>query len=183
MKKILIGALLLAASSTALAQAYVGGSVGRSQAAIDCADPLLACNNSSTGFKVQAGYQFTPRFAAEMVYIDLGKIDTSFSSGISANIKGTGVGLQVLGSLPFTQAWSGFARFGVNRTSAESDTRAGAIMNNRTDRTTNASVGVGVDYALQNNFSLRGEVERYRLDALDDHYNVTNVSVGVKYKF
>ncbi|WP_019142425.1 outer membrane beta-barrel protein [Noviherbaspirillum massiliense] len=175
MKKFLFGAALFAASSASFAQAYyAGASMGRNVFS-DCAG-MPHCSGNSTGFKVHAGYRFTPSFATEMVYFDLGRADPYSAGVFSTGIRG-GVGLHALGFLPFAKDWSGFARFGLNLAGADADARG------RGERAAGAFFGMGFDYEIQRNLMLRGEVERYRYDMLDENYRSTNVSVGVKYRF
>src|SRR5438128_2401629 len=90
------GAFALAAAlslpSIVLAQApsglYLGGSIGSSNMRQGCnGTPAgLSCDQKDTGWKLFGGYQFTPHWGAEAMYVDLGK--TKFDGvflGLPAN--------------------------------------------------------------------------------------------------
>ncbi|HEX3141211.1 MAG TPA: hypothetical protein VHQ87_14215, partial [Rhizobacter sp.] len=59
MKKALLAITALLASSTAMAQLYVGAAGGLTNQDVSCAN-FSSCDKSDTGFKLYAGYKFTP---------------------------------------------------------------------------------------------------------------------------
>ena len=51
---------------------YIGGAFGQTEVALDCAG-TTACDDSDSGWKIFAGYQFNRNFAVELGYGDLGR--------------------------------------------------------------------------------------------------------------
>ena len=160
-----------ALSTTAHAEGlYIGGSAGGSHFKGDNVGGAQT-DRSSTGTKLFGGYQLTPNFAVEGGYTDLGKFNSS-----AGQLKGSGVYLDAVGTLPLSGPWSATGRVGVFNGKATSSLTG-------SDRGTTAKVGAGLQYAIDKNLSLQGDWERYRLDAGATKANTDLYSVGVKYSF
>jgi len=185
MKKILIASVLLASCSVALAEPYVGGSIGYARSGVDCASGAN-CSKNATGAKAFVGYSFTEMFALEASYFDLGKASASLGPA-SEDVKSSGYGLRGVLSVPFNKDFSGFAAVGINRVKSRDTASVGILsLSSTTDTTaTKPSFALGVDYAVTPALKLRGEVEQIRFDAPANsgNYNVTNFNVGLKYGF
>ncbi|MDB5854571.1 MAG: hypothetical protein JWR22_2612 [Herminiimonas sp.] len=183
MKKIIITALLLASCTLAMAEPYVGGSIGYATANIDC-PAGVNCTSNSKGGKVFAGYSFNPMFALEASYFDLGKVGANVGA-TSLNLKSTGIGLRGLLSVPFNKDFSGFAAVGINSVKSKLAIRAGISSLDADSTSTKPSLALGVDYALTPSLKLRGEVEQigFAAPAGAGNYHVTNFNVGLKYGF
>lgn len=123
-------------------------------------------------FKILAGYKFNSNFALEASYFDLGKFDFSTALLPAANQLGEasglrGVALDLVGSVPLRDRLSAFARVGVNNTKVKqefSGNTVGTGFSNRSDRGWNEKYGIGLQYAVNDLFSLRSELERYRIE-------------------
>jgi OOP family OmpA-OmpF porin len=107
---------------------YGGLSGGQSRALID--DPRITSGllgsgltatfiddkKLDTGFKLFGGYQFNRNFSLEGGYFDLGKFGftaTTVPVGtLRGDIKLRGLNLDAVGTLPFTEKFSGFGRVG-----------------------------------------------------------------------
>lgn len=169
------GAALVAAFGlTGAAQAqstglYVGGSVGGSHYKGNSVGNA-ATDRSDAGAKVYGGYQLTPNFGVEAGYADLGKFDSS-----AGRLKANGAYLDAVGRVPISGPWSAIGRVGVFNGKTEGLGANGHDLN--------AKVGAGVEYAIDNNLSVRGEWERYRLEPATGRANTDLYSVGVKYAF
>lgn len=171
MKTLVICCTLFAVSSLALAQAYFGGAPQAGQGGLSYRS-TLDYGSRGTGVKVRAGYRFTQRFATEMVSVDVDQ-DAQLLPGAGRG----GVGLGIVGLLPVTPNWSGFAHAGVGRSVDNAVSIPGGELPSY------ASVGMGVSYALNNHLLLHGAVGRYRLNAADDYHDGTSLSMGVRYRF
>lgn len=163
-------ALLAAASLPAMAEGlYVGGSIAKPDWHADDINGVGG-SSSGTGLKVYGGWQFHPNFAVEASAFRLGR-----SSGNGGTAKADGFGVDAVGLLPFAPDWTAFAKLGV----ASVKTRAAGD----DDRNTVPKFGLGVQYKLTANMSIRGEWERYRLDAFDRKSNTDQFGVGVNWAF
>lgn len=183
---------------------YLGGNIGQAKSDIDnerVLENVLDNNftvqsssedNSDTGIKFYGGYQFTPHFAIEGGYFDLGKFDvsaTTFPVGtVSGSTEFQGLNLDLVGYSHFTERLSGLARVGI--TYAEtvntfSGTGAVGIADGSSDeRNTNPKVGLGLQYAFNDNLAMRLEAERYRLNnGISGKDDVDLFSVGLVYRF
>ena len=185
--KLIASALLAATSLVALsAQAqsaapatpwYAGGSIAYSHyndpnfgGAID--------DSSGTGGKVYGGYSFTPNFALEAGYAALGKAHVNGATrgpGGNTDVKGQGLFLDAVGTLPFSQGFSGLGRVGI----VNSKIKAFGMDENSTEW----KFGAGVQYDFDPHLGVRGEWERYYFKPVDDKGNTDQYSVGLNYKF
>jgi len=182
---------------------YVGGSVGPTRAHFnnDAYNNLarnngFAINSSSvdnkdTGGKVFGGYQFNPNFAVEGGYFDLGRFDYSgVTSGgtYRGNTRSQGLNLDLVGTLPLSDRFSLLGRVGAayakTRDSSSSTGFAPPVTANRSLNETYAKYGVGLQYAITDALSLRGELERYhRINDPIRRGNVDMATIGLVYRF
>ncbi|MDQ9169404.1 outer membrane beta-barrel protein [Oxalobacteraceae bacterium R-40] len=205
-----LGLMALAVIASPMAAAedvngwYVGGNVGRSFATIDddrintnllgagFASTSIEEDDRSTGYKVFSGYQFNRHFAIEGGYFDLGKFGytaTTVPAGtLSGEAKIRGLNLDLIGILPMTEKLSAFGRVGVTHAQARDSFRgSGAVLvsdPNPRKTDTNYKFGAGLQYAVTENFALRAEIERYRInDAVGNKGDIDLASIGLVYRF
>ena len=183
---------------------YIGGNVGQTRATIDdarisrgllgsgFATTGISDDNRDTGFKLFGGYQFNPYIGLEGGYFDLGKFGfnatTNPAGSLNGSIKLRGVNLDLVGTLPIAGGLSAFGRVGVNYAQARDHfTGTGAVRVLNADpskRGANVKYGAGLQYAFTDNFAMRAEVERYRInDAVGNKGDVDMVSLGLIYRF
>ena len=183
---------------------YAGGNVGRSMATVDdaritsglagagLATTSITDRDRTTGFKIYGGYQLNPNFAVESGYFDLGKFgftaNTNPLGTLNGDIRVRGLNLDLVGTLPLSERFSIFGRVGANYAQtrgAFSGTGAVGVTNpSPSKRETNLKAGVGLQYAFTEALSMRGELERYRInDAVGNKGHVDMLSVGLVYKF
>lgn len=207
-------AILLLATATLVSSAYaddnyVVGSLGQSKfngvnqgnydAALNNSGGAVQSSNlkdTDTGFKLLLGHQFTPNFALEGGYVDLGKAkyNAALSDGnASANYKSYGAVLDAVGIMPLSNGFSLFGKGGLyyGRTSLDvsnsSAAAGGAFSGLNSTWKTSLNYGAGVSYELSKNLSLRGEYERF--SHVGDNIetggksNVDLLSVGLALKF
>lgn len=125
--------------------------------------------------------------AVEGYYANLGTYDLSVSttgpvvSG-SGELKLTGVGIDVLGMIPFRGALSGFGRVGVIRWESEADFTAtgpgGTAGGSGSDDGTELKFGLGVQWRLSTNLRIRAEWEYYNFEE-----SLSMFSLGVAFRF
>ncbi len=205
--KLSLIALAVMASSCAMAQEpgwYVGGNVGQARAKIDDAriaaglvgagatSTTIVDDNRDTGYKVFGGYQMNPNFALEGGYFELGqygfKASTMPAGTLDGSIRLRGLNLDLVGTLPITEKFSAFGRIGANYAQTrDSFSSSGAVLvldPNPSKRQVNPKVGLGLQYAFTPALSLRGELERYRVnDAVGNKGDIDMASIGLVYRF
>jgi OOP family OmpA-OmpF porin len=200
---------VLAAIASPLALAadpgpYVGGNVGVSKSHFDEARIARAIapgfgitgiddDDRDTGWKLYMGYQFTPNFAAEFGYFDLGKFGftaTTVPAGtLNGNLKVRGANLDLVGMLPLTDRFSAFARAGVIYAQTKSDFNgSGAVFfptpSHGRETDLSYKFGLGLEYALTRALAFRAEAERYRVpDTISHKDNVDLYSIGLVYRW
>ena len=148
----------------------IGGSIGSSHykgADIGGA----ATDRSDTGLKLYGGWAFTPNLGVEAGWADVGK----FRSG-AGDLKGRGLYVDAVGTLPLANNFSALARVGVVAGKVDS-TLAGS------EHSTNLKVGAGLQYDFDKNVGMRAEWEHYRFKAFGSASNTDVYSLGVNYKF
>ena len=190
-------------TSTVVAQDsyYYGGvGVGQARARVDdkrIAERLagtaltpnaIAHDERHSAYKVFGGYQFNRNWGMELGYFNLGsfgfKADTTPTGSLRGNFRVQGGNLGVVGTMPFTDKFSGLARIGVQYARTRANiTSSGAVTvaNPRpSDREANVKIGLGVQYEVSQSFFVRGEVERFRVsDAVGNHPQVAMYSVSM----
>ncbi len=124
--------------------------------------------------KILGGYSFNRFFAIEGSYFNLGKFGsitqtqrpTSPAYTMLGESSVDGVGLDLVGTYPITERFSAFARFGFNYAKVEENFNVGvpaAFFSENGDKDISEKYGLGLQFNVSDSFSLRTEMERYRL--------------------
>jgi OOP family OmpA-OmpF porin len=201
-------ALAVLGTTPALAQElmgpYIGGNIGSSRADFDRPSTLDRFgvgpgftvnssieNNRDTGYKVYGGYRFNRNFAVEGGWFDLDHFqyiyNTTPAGSLNGNLGVRGVNLDLVGFVPVFDRFSVFGRVGA--TYANSRTGFGAVAPVpvaavRHDRKLDLKIGAGLQYAFSDRLSIRGEIERYRVnDTFRSRGHIDMASVGLVYSF
>lgn len=182
---------------------YGGVNAGQSSATIDDANirsgllqrgfttSSIKDDDRSTGYKLFGGYKFNKNFAVEGGYFDLGNFGYDATVVPAGNLRGriklSGINLDAVAIMPFTERFSAFGRLGVHQTEAyDNFTGTGAVnaINPSTiKRENNLKVGLGLEYAFSDHFSARAEIERYRVnDAVGGRGDIDLVSLGLVWR-
>lgn len=185
---------------------YVAISVGQSSFDVSKGDTDaifqdegLTVNSSSLddtdiAVKLQAGYQFSPYFAVEGGYINLGS--TSYSATLnntaraSADVDASGLSISAIGVLPLGSDFSLFAKLGaINarvKTTVKASVNSTSLSGSEDSTDIKPIIGLGAAYALNPNVSFRAEIERYKDLGDDDTTGEGSVdlfSAGIVLKF
>lgn len=190
-------ALALAAATMAAAGAqadvYVGAGVGVTSVDESGFD-------DSNGFKLTAGYKVSQHFAIQASYLQLGEFDVNqnmlnamedeFSGGFgidvsldSVSVESSGFDLSLVGYLPFTENFSGFARLGIYVW--DFDSNATVTVDGFTasesvgDSGNDLSYGLGVEYAFNPSWTLVGEWSNYKVADGD----ISMIGAGINVRF
>jgi len=147
---------------------YVGGSLGVPH----FSDGVNGVDGGSSGVsgKVFGGYQLTPNFAVEAGVAELGRI----SDG-SGKIRSHGEYLDAVGLMPLGANFSLLGSVGL--------AHANLNTSNGDDSGYGVKLGVGGEYDLSHNVSLRAEYEHYRPNVFGDHATIGQYTFGVRVGF
>jgi OOP family OmpA-OmpF porin len=162
-------ALPALAQSNASTGPYIGATVGKPDWKADSIGGVSG-DSSGTGLKVYGGWRLNPYFGAELSAMRLGRL-----SGTLGDAKADGYGLDAVGYLPLSPDWTAFARAGVANIKTS--------VPGASDRNSVPKFGLGAQYQLGPSTALRGEWERYRLDAFGSKSNTDMYSLGVQFSF
>ena len=183
---------------------YMGLSAGESKSRLDDAAMArsrlgsgLTINSMSedrrdTGYKAFVGFPFSPNWAIEAGYFDLGRFsftaNTTPPGSLSGSTRIKGLNLDLVGTLPITDRWSVLGRVGAAYAQTDdtfSGTGAVSVSNpSARKRETNYKYGLGTQFAFTPALSLSLDAERYRVnDATGGRGDVDMISLGLIYRF
>lgn len=186
-------ATALTAAAPALAQNtgfYAGGALGQAKAKDACSGITGigfagGCDDKDTAWKIFGGYQFNPNLGVELGYVDLGNFTangTVLGAPVSGSVEAKGFELVGVGSIPFTQQLSGYAKAGAFRWDVDTSTTVGSVGDKGTDFT----YGLGLKYDFTRNIAGRLEFQRYNNVGETSTTGQSDVNLwtaGVMFKF
>ena len=172
--------LLGAVAAAHAADFYAGASVGQSDWRIKDL-PQFQIDRRHVAGKVYGGWQFLPNFAVEGGYAHFGRARiTGVTIPGAVNIRGEGVFVDVVASVPVADRFSLLARAGVVHSRTKFNPPA---FSSARDSGTRAKAGLGAEFAINPQLGLRAEWERYRFHMFSDRTDVDLWSLGVRAKF
>lgn len=160
---------------------YAGFSFGQSRYR-DIPSSFTAAETRTEGWKVYTGYQFNKYLGVEGGYANLNDMRASTTTPAAAalNTKSDAWTLVAVGSYPLTDKFSVMAKLGAAYVLTSTGVKVGTARTQRSgDDGYQPYYGVGVSYALLDNFSLRAEWERFDLDDT----NIDLMTAGFVVKF
>ena len=175
----LVGTALILPFAAQAEGAYIGASVGRAESELDTNGRSL--KDRDTGYKLNAGFDFTKNFGVEVGYGDFGKPSIS-GSGITVSAKPRSYYLAGTVTYPFDEQFSVFAKAGVTRNRTKvSATGSGSTKYRNTD----AILGVGAAYNVAKNMAVVIEYDNVgkTIDEPGISLKSDMVSIGLRYKF
>lgn len=200
---------LSATASAAQGDWYVGAGGGWSNyngSPVDL-NPTLAketytitrYDDTGTGWKIFAGYQFHTNFAVELAYTELGKY--SFDANVSGGPAGTGTeysevkptcwSLSLVGIVPLSQNFSLLGKAGVCRwddrfrgweVSSLPGSPPTPYPDTPQSKGTDLTYGLGLRYDFTRNLGLRAEWERFE-NVTHDRSSADLWSLSLQYSF
>jgi OmpA-OmpF porin, OOP family len=190
MRIALAAVLVMTWSAASLAQMrspdagfYAGAALGQAKHKEGCdgVPSGLSCDDSDLGWKIFGGYQFSPNFAAEVAYTDLG--ETKFSDPTdSVTFRPTAWEAVAIGMYPFPEGFTLYGKLGLYRAETKLDSTFGF---SEKDSTNDVTFGFGGRYDFNRNFAVRVEWQRYA-DVGGDNIGTSDIdifSVGALWKF
>jgi len=163
-------------------------------------------DNDATGYKLFAGYSFHEYFALETSYIDMGKVDgysrasgtfydavnnsLAGDSSATASARVNALTLDLKLNVPIVSIAELLLKAGVYTADTSLNTHAGSSIStenfsySRTENSTGAHYGMGINFRLTDIIGLRAEWERLELvEANDGKNHVDLVSAAITYQF
>ena len=187
MKKILTAIIAVAAlafSAPSLAQSwYTMVGIGYGDANFNGNDLGLnngTVDNTDTTYSLRLGYDINKNFALEIGYANLGKYSFSGYEGatqITGSAKANSFDVSLVGTLPFTAQFSGYARIGVARSERKANANTTSETANQNYTKTEATYGVGGRYAFDRAWGMYAEWSK------NDQIKVDNYTLGVMFRF
>jgi opacity protein-like surface antigen len=129
-------------------------------------------DDSDSGFALVTGYKFSPHFALEFSYYDLGKIDLQIEgilddfffdeSSVTAEVKGPA--LQAIGSIPLRNNWELYGKAGLLFADVDHNLELGSfIIGDVGGSSSSASptLGLGAAYHISDRWSVRLDLQRF----------------------
>lgn len=183
---------------------YIGANIGESRADVDnkritarlLSDGFTSVNlretEDQTGFKIFTGYQFSPNFAIEGGYYDLGQFSYTARMEpwaiMTGDAKVRGLNMDLVGFIPLGEKLSAFGRAGALYSEVKDRFRGygPVIIDPFSTHKTEASwkYGAGLQYDFTDKVAMRIEAERYRIDdALNSDGDIDLFSLGLVYRF
>ncbi len=153
---VLFGATAFGAQAAQDTGFYVGAGAGQSY--VD----ERGYDDEDTAFSVFGGYQFNRWFGLEAGYADFGKLEPDAAG---ATLEANSVYLTAVGTLPFTEKFSGYAKAGFQRW--DLDTAIPGLSGTRDDSGTDPTYGIGLQYSFNDAFALRAEYSRFEVEDVD----------------
>ena len=150
-------------------------------------------DDNDTGYKFQLGYKFSPNWALEGGYVDLGKFNynATFTGGTAnAQVKASGINLAAVGTYPISEQFSIFGKLGFIDAKVEENASAtgpgGAGTGSASSTKVKTNYGFGASYSFSKDWGVRAEWERF--SKLGDNNttgesDVDLLSVGVVFDF
>jgi OOP family OmpA-OmpF porin len=203
MKKLAVAIGFMTLSASAFAQGtapgnfYMGLSAGQTNVdtGIGGTTGTASLDETDTGFKIFAGVKIDNIWSAELQYADFGKISLKGNSGdtftyqgeqyqFTANnaelsLKATSFGGAIVAGYDVSKVVRPFAKIGLHRWDSEASESSTAGSGSLSDSGTDIFYGVGVQFSLTNQISVRLEAEEYKFD--DEKARL--VSIGFAYQF
>ena len=164
---------------------WLGASAGRSHIDRDAVSKLIdsgTVDESSTGYKLYAGYQLLRYLAAEAAYVDLGKLsyEGTFAGApiTGGRLKLRGFDLSALATLPVGERLRLFAKAGLFFWQAEASDSGGGGFSAKTSGR-KPSFGLGASYLVYGPLAVQIEAESFQFG--DHHAQL--VSAGLAFNF
>jgi long-chain fatty acid transport protein len=158
---------------------YAGFGFGQSKYRDLDTTGAVSVNDHVEGWKVYTGYEFNKYLGVEGGYANLNDFTVKTAT---TRTKGTSDAwtLAAVGAYPLTNKFSVTGKLGAAYVLTKADVKVGAALTVRSgDDSYRPYYGVGVNYALFDNLSLRADWERFDLD----HSNVDLMTAGFAVKF
>lgn len=198
MRKLLAVTLLSLASSAHAAQGFIGAGLGMSSVAdFSAQDFMMAvddgslyaadADDSDSTFKIFGGVQFTPNFAIETAYANLGEYTVNalstggsffYTAGsVDYSAEASAISLAAKLMAPINAGFGLHAKLGFARWDFEDEFTNNGFRVSTSDDGTDTYLALGASVNATDNLSIRLEFERYA-DVAESDVDVIGLSVA-----
>ena len=146
-------------SIAALAQTYIGGELGSSDAKEFCKERGSSCDKTSSPWRVFGTSYVTPNFGLEAGYVDLGKV-TDRDAVSDTKVEARAGELLALFAFRARQA-SIFAKVGGYYAGTKMTVVTAGVTSRTTESNGGLVYGLGAQVDISSRFGLRGDWHRY----------------------
>lgn len=176
-------ALALSAPAAAQEGTYLGLGFGQgtvqdwdSSVIDDGSFASIDAEDSDTGFRLFGGLEFSPNFALEAAYVDLGEATADGDSNgccfwapgpVTAKVAVSGFDVGLLGKLPVSDTFAVFARLGVLVWDVDVTLGDSSLLLSGSDDGNDIFLGLGAEIAAGGSLVVRGDFFRYSVDDVD----------------
>lgn len=181
MKRSLLTLAILLASSTAMAQGYIGGTYGLTKQSVDCSG-TTSCDTSDSGFKLYGGYKFNHLGAIELGYADYGTVRANVGA-VSARYSTTAVMLGGAVFVPVAPKLTGIGRLGIAWSDVSTSGSFGPFLATDSETHTNPYFGLGLALALTPKLSLTGSYDFSRVKYNGEKSSTSLLGLGLSLSF
>jgi OOP family OmpA-OmpF porin len=172
---------LPAAAQMNMSAFYVGATIGQSKFKDACEGTTsgVSCDDKDTAWRLLAGYQFHPNFAAEIGYHNFGEAKAS-GFGAEAKAKATAWELVGLGIWPVANQFGIYGKFGLHHSEVKFESNVGV-----NDKTTGngTTFGAGLQWDVMPALGLRAEWQRYQKVGGESDNKLDVLSLGGVWRF
>jgi OOP family OmpA-OmpF porin len=146
-------------SVAAYSQAYVGASLGSTDAKDFCELRSSSCDKTDTAWRVFGGYYFTPNIALEAGFIDLGKVT---DSDVVSNTKVEARAAELLGVFAYRANRAAiFGKAGGYYAQTKLSVETLGSVSETTESRGGLTFGLGAQYNFTRHLGVRGDWQRY----------------------
>jgi OOP family OmpA-OmpF porin len=150
--------------------------------------PPTNVNDTDTGFKLYAGYRFTPQFSAEAGYSSLGKFSFDTGTPSTGEVTASSIDIAALAVFPVAGRFKLFGRFGVGiwDLKVKVNSSPGFAGERRNKTSVSPLIGAGATYSLTSRVALRADLERHFAVGTKENtgqFDFDLVTVGVEVDF
>jgi OOP family OmpA-OmpF porin len=146
-------------SAAALAQTYIGGALGSSDAKEFCKDRGSSCDKTGSAWRIFGTSYLTRNFGLEAGYVDLGKITDNVAG---ADVKVEPKAGELLALIAFRSGQASiFAKVGGYYAGTKMTVSTGGSASSTTESNGGLVYGLGAQIDVSSRFGIRGDWHRY----------------------
>jgi OOP family OmpA-OmpF porin len=157
---------------------YIGASGGESKFRTDCAATnVFNCDKRDTGYKVYAGGRINEVVGLEIGYTDFGRIEAS-----GGDTNAWAVPLTLTAGIPLGPV-NIFGKVGGVYGRTDVTASASTLLDTGHKNGWGWTYGAGATFKVAQNFDIRADWDRYKLDFVGGERDVDMLSAGVQFRF
>lgn len=158
---------------------HAGISVGQSDLKADCPPGGFSCDDKDTTWRIFGGGRFNNIVGGEIGYVNFGE----FARG-GGDTDAQGIDLALIAGVPFgpNRNWSVFGKLGGIWSETDASGTAPGFETGKADGW-GWRYGLGLQAGLTENWAIRADWDRYRVEFRQGDEDIDTLTVGVQYTF